>query len=51
MFGIDRETTNTMAGPLDIIVMVGVMTWALVKVIQLINHFGADEPKHPRITP
>jgi flagellar biogenesis protein FliO len=51
MFGIDIETFNTMwPNLLVVIMMIGVMTWALVKVMQLMNHSDADGSKQNRIT-
>ena len=51
MFGIDIETFNTLwPSLLVVIMMIGVMTWALVKVMQLMNHGDADGSKQNRIT-
>ncbi len=51
MFGIDIETFNTMwPNLLVVIMMIGVMTWALVKVMQLMNYRDADGSKQNRIT-
>ena len=51
MFGIDIETFNTMwPSLLVVIMMVGEMTWALVRVMQLMAHRDADGSKQNRIT-
>ena len=51
MFGIDIETFNTLwPSLLVVIMMIGVMTWALVKAVQLMNHGDADGSKQNRIT-
>jgi|TARA_E500000178_G_scaffold355027_1_gene426129 flagellar biogenesis protein FliO len=51
IFGIDIETFNTMWLSLLVVIMViGVMTWALVRMMQLMNHRDADGSKQNRIT-
>ena len=51
IFGIDIETFNTMwPSLLVVIMMVGEMTWALVRVMQLMAHRDADGSKQNRIT-
>lgn len=49
MSGIDIETFNTRwPSLLVVIMMTGVMTWALVTVMQLMNHDDADGSKQNR---
>ena len=51
MFEIDIKTFDTLwPSPLAVIMMIGVMTRALVTVMQLINHIDADRSKQNRIT-
>ena len=51
MFGIDIETFNPLwPSLLVVITMIGMMTWALVTVMQLMNHIDADRSKQSRIT-
>jgi len=51
MFGIDIETFNTLwPSLLVVIMMIGVMTWASVRMMRLMNHGDADGSKQNRIT-
>ena len=51
MFGIDIGTFYTLWPSLFVVIMmIGVMTSTLVKVMQLMNHGDADGSKQNRIT-
>ena len=51
MFGIDIEMfISLQPGLLVVIIMAGVMTLVLIKVMQLMNHSDADGSKQHRIT-
>ena len=51
MFRIDIETFYTLRPSLLVVtMMVGVMTWTLVKMMQLTNHSDADGSKQNRMT-